>query len=102
MARDRGSKSKDRDGKRESKRDGKGFLRRGRPKVCYFCKEKIAYVDYKDTGMLRRFVSDRGKIRARRVTGTLPASPARHRAGRQERARDGSARVHGEVTSWHA
>jgi small subunit ribosomal protein S18 len=70
MARDRGSKSKDRDGKRESKRDGKGFPRRGRPKVCYFCKEKINYVDYKDTGMLRRFVSDRGKIRARRVTGT--------------------------------
>ena len=70
MARDRGSKSKDRDGKRDSKRDGKGFPRRGRPKVCYFCKEKISYVDYKDTAMLRRFVSDRGKIRARRVTGS--------------------------------
>jgi small subunit ribosomal protein S18 len=34
-----------------------------------FCKEKIAYVDYKDTPLLRRFISDRGKIRARRVTG---------------------------------
>ena len=31
--------------------------------------EKIAYVDFKDTAMLRKFVSDRGKIRARRVTG---------------------------------
>jgi small subunit ribosomal protein S18 len=30
----------------------------------------VTYVDYKDTGLLRRFVSDRGKIRARRVTGT--------------------------------
>ena len=74
MARDRGPKSKDRDGKREGKRDGKGFLRRGRPKVCHFCKEKVPYVDYKDIGLLRRFMSDRGKIRARRVTGSC----ARH------------------------
>jgi len=38
-------------------------------KVCVFCKEKIAYVDYKDTTLLRKFISDRGKIRARRVSG---------------------------------
>ena len=44
--------------------------RKPKKKVCVFCKEKISYVDYKDTGLLRRFVSDRGKIRARRVTGT--------------------------------
>ena len=30
---------------------------------------KIGYVDYKDTAMLRKFISERGKIRARRVTG---------------------------------
>jgi small subunit ribosomal protein S18 len=30
----------------------------------------VTYVDYKDTSLLRRFISDRGKIRARRVTGT--------------------------------
>ena len=30
---------------------------------------KIEYIDYKDTALLRKFVSDRGKIRARRVTG---------------------------------
>ena len=30
---------------------------------------KIEYVDYKDTALLRKFISDRGKIRARRVTG---------------------------------
>src|SRR5262249_23418034 len=40
-----------------------------RKKVCLFCQEKIAYVDYKDTPLLRKFISDRGKIRARRVTG---------------------------------
>jgi small subunit ribosomal protein S18 len=52
-------------------RDGKKqFPRKGRPKVCYFCKESTTYVDYKDVALLRRFVSDRGKIRARRVTGS--------------------------------
>jgi len=36
-------------------------------------KEGIAYIDYKDTALLRKFISDRGKIRARRVTGvTVP------------------------------
>ena len=30
---------------------------------------KIEYIDYKDTNLLRKFISDRGKIRARRVTG---------------------------------
>ena len=72
MPRDKGSKgSRDRDRGRDRDKDGKGgFGRRGRVKVCHFCKEKVAYVDYKDTALLRRFVSDRGKIRARRVTGT--------------------------------
>ena len=37
--------------------------------VCTFCHEKIGYVDYKDTNLLRKYISDRGKIRARRVTG---------------------------------
>ena len=51
--------------RRRPERDSK----RRRPKVCYFCKEKIDYVDYKDVALLRRYVSDRAKIRARRVTG---------------------------------
>jgi small subunit ribosomal protein S18 len=49
--------------------------RRERPiksKPCVFCKENIEYLDYKDYTMLRRFISDRGKIRARRVTGLCP------------------------------
>ena len=33
------------------------------------CREKIAVLDYKNTGLLRKFVSERGKIRPRRVTG---------------------------------
>ena len=44
--------------------------RRPRKLVCYFCTESIDYIDYKDTALLRRFMSDRAKIRARRVTGT--------------------------------
>jgi small subunit ribosomal protein S18 len=41
----------------------------GRRKPCQFCKEKIDQVDYKDVGTLKKFVSDRGKIRSRRITG---------------------------------
>ncbi len=44
-------------------------LRKPKTKVCVFCKEKVDYVDYKDTALLRKFISDRGKIRARRVSG---------------------------------
>ena len=47
----------------------KAPLRKPKKKVCGFCKDKVASVDYKDTTLLRKFISDRGKIRARRVTG---------------------------------
>jgi small subunit ribosomal protein S18 len=40
-----------------------------RRKPCPYCREKIDRVDYKDVPMLRRFVSERGKIRSRRITG---------------------------------
>ena len=46
----------------------KQIVRKPKKKVCVFCREQIAYVDYKDTTMLRKFISDRGKIRSRRVT----------------------------------
>ena len=47
-------------------------FRRGRRrrKVCYFTVNKIAIIDYKDAELLKRFISDRGKILPRRVTGT--------------------------------
>ncbi len=44
--------------------------RRGKPKVCLLCAEHAVWVDYKDINLLRRFVSDRGKIRSRSNTGT--------------------------------
>ena len=54
---------------RDRRRAPKDTARRGKKKVCIFCKEHIAWVDYKDVNLLRRFMSDRGKIRARRVSG---------------------------------
>lgn len=39
-------------------------------KVCYFTVQKVEYIDYKNVGLLRRFVSERGKILPRRTTGT--------------------------------
>jgi len=40
-----------------------------RRKSCYFCKEKVEEVDYKNYNQLRRYVSEKGKIRSRRITG---------------------------------
>jgi small subunit ribosomal protein S18 len=44
--------------------------RRGKPKICVFCRDHVVWVDYKDVNVLRRFISDRAKIKARRTTGT--------------------------------
>ncbi len=41
----------------------------GRRKSCFFCKTKVDEVDYKNVGELRRYISERGKIRSRRITG---------------------------------
>jgi small subunit ribosomal protein S18 len=51
------------------RRDRKGGLASGRRKACPYCRDKVDQVDYKDLSALRRFVSDRGKIRSRRITG---------------------------------
>ena len=46
--------------------------RRVSKKPCYFCKEKVSYVDYKDVALMKKYVSDRAKIRAQRVSGNCP------------------------------
>ena len=51
------------------RRDRKGGPASTRRKSCPYCREKIEQVDYKDLTILRRFISDRGKIRSRRITG---------------------------------
>jgi len=48
--------------------------RRGRRKVCSFCVDKIGQVDYKEVGRLRRYITERGKILPRRISGNC----ARH------------------------
>jgi small subunit ribosomal protein S18 len=43
-------------------------------KICFFCRDKVEYIDYKDPAILRPYISDRGKISPRRKSGTC----ARH------------------------
>ncbi|MFS1510959.1 30S ribosomal protein S18 [Chengkuizengella sp. SCS-71B] len=66
------SERPDRPERRERKFGGGG--RRGgrgkRRKVCYFTVNKIKHIDYKDIDTLKKFISERGKILPRRVTGT--------------------------------
>jgi small subunit ribosomal protein S18 len=92
------------------RRDRKGGPTSTRRKSCPYCRDKIEQVDYKDLSMLRRMISDRGKIRSRRITGAcrrhqsqvaravkrarelalLPyvAVGSEHRGGRGDRDRD--------------
>ena len=44
--------------------------RKSRKKVCGFCVDKVEHIDYKDIARLRRYMSERGKILPRRITGT--------------------------------
>jgi len=43
--------------------------RRPRKKVCSFCVDKVDQIDYKDAGKLRRYITERGKILPRRISG---------------------------------
>ncbi|MGL5353681.1 MAG: 30S ribosomal protein S18 [Clostridium sp.] len=54
---------------RDMKRSG-GKMRRSKRKVCSFCVEKATAIDYKDINKLRKFVTERGKILPRRISGT--------------------------------
>lgn len=59
---------------RSDRPSGPRGQKRQHRKVCAFCVEKIDYIDYKEVSRLRRFISERGKILPRRLTGTC----ARH------------------------
>jgi small subunit ribosomal protein S18 len=53
------------------RRDGrKGAATGGRRKSCQFCRDKVDVIDYKDFGTLRRAMSEKGKIRSARITGS--------------------------------
>ena len=49
--------------------------RKARKKVCGFCVDKVENIDYKDIARLRRYMSERGKILPRCVTGTSLCEP---------------------------
>lgn len=63
MAEDNSERTDDR-----SRRPQRRYFRRRR--VCSFCVDKVKQIDYKDLNTLQRYVSDQGKIRGRRQTGT--------------------------------
>ena len=54
---------------RNKRGKNKDNARRSKKKISILTQEKIEYVDWKDVNLLRRFISDRAKVRARRVTG---------------------------------
>ena len=66
MAKQRGRTSTQ--GRRRDTKRGPGGG--GRRKPCPFCRDKIDFVDYKDFGALRRAMSEKGKIRSARITGS--------------------------------
>ena len=48
----------------------KNFYKKSHKKVCYFTENNIEYIDFRDVDMLKKFISDKGKILPRRFTGT--------------------------------
>ncbi len=50
-------------------KDSAALNLRQRKRYCYFCKENVNYIDYKNVAVLKKFVSDKGKIRPKRSTG---------------------------------
>ena len=55
--------------------DKKNNSRVRRKKTCWFTENKVAFIDYKDEKVLRRFISERGKIIPRRISGTSAKYP---------------------------
>jgi small subunit ribosomal protein S18 len=58
-----------RDREPRSDKDGGGFRRQMRRRGCMFCSDEALVIDYKDPQSLRYFVTDRGKIVPRRISG---------------------------------
>lgn len=64
-------KKKDKNSEKDvnDKKSVKQIRRRTRRKVCQFCVDKVEHIDYKDVGKLRKFLSEKGKILPRRISG---------------------------------
>jgi len=66
------------------------YARKPKRRYCAFCKDKVEYIDYKDVNMLRKYTTDRGKIKPRRVSGNCAQHPASGGHCDQARSRDGA------------
>lgn len=53
----------------EGKMGGRGGMRRAKRKICQFCVDKVEEIDYKDLMKIRKFLSEKGKILPRRISG---------------------------------
>lgn len=62
------AKENNKDSKEFSKKGG-AKVRRARKKVCAFCLDKATEIDYKDVSKLRKYITERGKILPRRISG---------------------------------
>lgn len=69
-----GGKRDNRNNSRDSydKGEGKGGMRmkRAKKKVCSFCVDKVEDIDYKEVAKIRKYISERGKILPRRISGS--------------------------------
>lgn len=68
MKKDRGPR-KGGSGGSEGRMGGRGGMRRAKRKVCQFCVDKVEDIDYKDLMKIRKFLSEKGKILPRRISG---------------------------------
>jgi len=62
-------KSNNKDGYDKNENKSGIRMRRAKRKVCAFCVDKVEHIDYKDVAKLRKYVSERGKILPRRISG---------------------------------
>jgi len=69
LARKNKNDRNDRSSKNLRSATGNSINLRQRKRFCYFCRENIDNIDYKNVSMLEKFISDKGKIRPRRSTG---------------------------------
>lgn len=76
-----------RDQKDGMRRGGGGKMRRSKKKVCTFCMDKSGSIDYKDVNKLRKFITERGKILPRRISGAC-AKHQREVTGAIKRSRN--------------
>ena len=88
----RGMAPRERQQAQQRKRPGgpAGAIKR---RNCFFCKEKVAEIDYKNVSQLRRYISEKGKIRSRRITGACRRHQVQVATGREAGARDGAPAV---------